>query len=163
VLASGATLLHARRLQHDVLLDSTEGTLRLRGCALRLRSDGGQVILTFKGAVQPGQMKVREEHQTAVADPAAIEAVLEGLGFHPWFRYEKYREEYTAPGVIIAIDETPVGTYVEIEGEEAAIVATAHALGRTEDDFIRRSYRTLFVEGGEAAGLSGPDMVFSGR
>ena len=63
-----------------------------------------------------------------------------------WFRYEKYREEFSAEDVIIAIDETPVGTFVEIEGGEEHIHQTAAALGKTPDDYILDSYRTLFVQ-----------------
>ena len=63
-----------------------------------------------------------------------------------WFRYEKYREEFSAHDVVIAIDETPVGTFVEIEGGEAAIHQTAAALGRTPDDYITDSYRFLFLQ-----------------
>jgi adenylate cyclase class 2 len=105
-------------------------------------------------------MKIREEHETAVTDPIALSRLLEGLGFHVWFRYEKFREEFAAPGVVIAVDETPVGTYVEIEGEESAIVSTASALGRTEADFILQSYRSLFVAATAAGTVSGPDMIF---
>jgi adenylate cyclase class 2 len=108
-------------------------------------------------------MKTRDEYETLVADGAALREVLHGLGFDAWFRYEKYREEFSAPGVIIAIDETPVGTYVEIEGDEQAIVRTAAALGRSEADFLRQSYRTLFDERRETAGLTGPDMLFPAR
>jgi adenylate cyclase class 2 len=117
-------------------------------------------MLTFKGAPQPGAMKVREEHETLVADGDALSRILDGLGFRVWFRYEKYREEFSVPGVTIAIDETPVGTFVELEGAEDAIRATAAALGRSEPDFIRQSYQALFTAQREAAGLAGPDMVF---
>jgi adenylate cyclase class 2 len=160
VLAAGAVPLRPRRLQRDALFDADDGTLKQRGCALRVRTDGDLTILTFKGTPQPGLMKTREEHETAVADPIALAHLLEGLGFQVWFRYEKFREEFVAPDVVIAVDETPVGTYVEIEGEEHAIIATASALGRTEADFIRQSYRALFIAASAAGEIVGPDMIF---
>ena len=89
--------------------------------------------------------------------------MLEELGLHVWFRYEKYREEYAAEDVTIAIDETPVGTFVEIEGGEEGILAMAEALGRTPTDFVLDSYRALFIKHREQFGLTGANMVFSGE
>ncbi len=160
MLTAGAAPLRPRRLQRDAVFDAPGGPLKASGCALRVRADGTTTFLTFKGPPQPGVMKTRDEHETVVADADALGKILTGLGYTVWFRYEKYREEFSAPGVVIAIDETPVGTFVEIEGDEHAIIATASAMGRSESDFIRQSYRSLFTEGAQAAGLTGPDMVF---
>lgn len=163
VLATGAAPLRGRRLQEDALFDTDDERLRRRRCVLRVRSESGRSLLTFKGPVQPGAMKVREEHETVIGDGDVMCRVLEELGLHVWFRYQKYREEYSAADVTIAIDETPVGTFVEIEGGESAIVETANALGRTPADFILDSYRALFVRHRDAFGLSGTDMVFAGE
>lgn len=162
ILAAGATPLRSRRLQEDALFDTSDESLRRRRCVLRVRSDGGKSLLTFKGPVQPGRMKTREEHETVIADGEVLKRVFEEMGLHVWFRYQKYREEYSADDVVIALDETPVGTFVELEGGEDAIVATAQALGRTPSDFIVDSYRSLFVAHRSAAGLTGGDMVFPG-
>ena len=67
--------------------------------------------------------------------------VLEELGFRVWFRYEKYREEFAHEDVTIAIDETPVGTFVEIEGSEQGIHDMAAALARKPADYVTDSYR----------------------
>jgi len=163
VLATGARLLRARRLQRDVLFDSTDGHLRRQGCALRIRTDESSTVLTFKGPVQPGPFKAREEHETIVGDGDALVRILHGMGLEPWFRYEKYREEFGIPGLVIAIDETPIGTFVELEGDAEGIATLASALGRTEADYVRGSYRSLFVETRAAAGLTGPDMLFPPR
>ena len=65
-----------------------------------------------------------------------------------------------AADVTVALDETPVGTYVEIEGGEQGIHDMARALGRTEADFILDSYRTLFARYREAHGVASANMVF---
>jgi adenylate cyclase, class 2 len=156
----GATPLRGRRLQEDSLLDTSDDRLFGRRCVLRLRSEGGKSLLTFKGPVRPGVMKLREEHETVVADGDALLTILHELGLHVWFRYEKYREEFAAEDVVIAIDETPVGTFVEIEGGEEHIHRTAAALGKTPADYLTDSYRTLFVEYCRRHGLATSDMLF---
>jgi adenylate cyclase class 2 len=160
ILATGATPLLGRRLQEDALLDNDEEELRRRRCVLRVRTENGKSRLTFKGPVQPGLMKVREEIETVVGDGAILLRVLEELGLHIWFRYEKYREEFAHEDVIVAIDETPVGVFVEIEGGEQGIAAMAEALGRTPDDYILDSYRGLYLRYREEHGLTSSDMVF---
>lgn len=160
ILAAGATPLRCRRLQEDALLDTEDETLRRRQCALRIRTESGKSLLTFKGPVQPGRMKVRDEQETVVSDGAVLQRVFEELGLHVWFRYQKYREEYAAEDVTIAIDETPVGTFVEIEGGEQGILAMTAALGRSPSDFILDSYRSLFVRHRDSQGSSAAHMVF---
>ena len=162
ILALGATPLHGRRLQEDALLDTADESLRRQQATLRVRSESGKSLLTFKGPVLPGLLKIREEHETVVADGIALLAVLEGLGLHIWFRYEKFREEFEADDLVMAVDETPVGVFVELEGSEAAIHETSRALGRTPADYITASYRFLFLQHRDANGLAGPDMVFAG-
>ena len=161
IIAAGATPLRCRRLQEDALLDTDDESMRRRGCALRIRTENGKSVLTFKGPVQPGRMKIREEHETIVSDGVVLQHVLEELGLHVWFRYEKYREEFAAEEVIIALDETPVGIFVELEGGENGILALATALGRSPDDFIVDSYRSLFIRHRAAHGLDGQHMVFA--
>jgi adenylate cyclase class 2 len=160
VLATGATPLLGRRLQEDSLLDTPEEDLRRRRCVLRVRMENGKSRLTYKGPVQPSAMKLREEIETVVGDGEILLRVFEELGMHVWFRYEKYREEFAHEDVIIAVDETPVGVFVEIEGSEGGILAAAATLGRTPDDYIVDSYRSLFLKHRDEFGLVGPDMVF---
>ena len=161
ILATGATPLRCRRLQEDALLDTEDEDLRRRRCVLRIRTDSGKSLLTFKGPVQPASMKVRDEYETVIGDGQMLQTVFEELGLHVWFRYEKYREEYSAEDVTIALDETPVGTFVEIEGSEDGILSMTAALGRSPSDFILDSYRSLFIQHRERYGFSSTDMVFN--
>lgn len=167
VRAAGATPSGPRRLQDDALFDSSDGLLRQKGCIVRVRTerwmDGrtpDAITLTFKGPVQPGRMKIREEQETRVENGAALRRVLEALDLQPWFRYQKYREEFAAPELTVAIDETPVGTFIELEGGEEAIVTMTTLLGRTPGDFIRDSYYRLFQARREEYGLTGAHMIF---
>jgi adenylate cyclase, class 2 len=160
VLATGATPLLGRRLQEDSLLDTEDEQFRRRRCVLRVRRENGKSRITFKGPVQPSAMKLREELETVVGDGDVLLRVFEELGLHIWFRYEKYREEFAHEDVIVAIDETPVGVYIEIEGSERGIADMAVALGRSETHYILDSYRALFLTEREEHGLTGPDMVF---
>lgn len=161
VLAAGATPLRGRRLQEDCLLDTEDERLRRARCVLRVRSEGGKSLLTYKGPVQAADMKLREEKETIVADGDVLLQIFAALGLHVWFRYEKYREEFAAEDLVIAIDETPVGTFVEIEGGEARIHEMAAALGRTRADYITDSYRAIFLQARLERGLQGNDMVFA--
>jgi adenylate cyclase class 2 len=157
VLATGALPFRPRRRQVDTLFDSRDNSLARRSTTLRVRVEDGQSFVTFKGPVQPGVMKTREELETAIGDAAVFVSILGALGFHPGFKYEKYREEFRTPGAILAVDETPVGVFVEIEGEEDAVHALASAMGRAPADYITDSYRTLFLREGARSG----NMLFA--
>jgi adenylate cyclase class 2 len=160
VLAAGATPLRCRRLQEDSLLDTDDESLRRRRCVLRIRVENGKSRITFKGPVQPSLMKVRDEFETMIGDGVLLLHIFEELGFHVWFRYEKYREEFSREDVTVAIDETPVGVFVELEGSEHGITATAEALGIRPELYVLDSYRGLFLQLRETFGLTGSDMVF---
>lgn len=160
ILAAGATPLRCRRLQEDCLLDTEDETLRRRRCVLRIRTESGKSLVTFKGPVQPSRLKVREELETVVGDGATLLRMFEELGLHVWFRYEKYREEYSAEDVTIAVDETPIGTFVEIEGSEHGIIVMTEAIGRSAADFVLDSYRCLFAKHRDEHGFPASDMLF---
>jgi adenylate cyclase class 2 len=160
ILACGATPLRGRRMQEDVLLDRADELLRGRRSVLRVRTEIGRSLVTYKGPVQPSPMKLREERETVVADGETMAYILEQLGFHPWFTYQKYREEFGCESATIALDETPIGTFVEVEGSEAAITAVAAGLGLGPKDFLNDSYRSLYVRYCEEKGIPIGDMVF---
>jgi adenylate cyclase class 2 len=158
--AVGATPLRGRRLQEDSLLDTEDNELFQRRSALRVRIENGKSLLTFKGPVQPSTVKMREEHETVVGDGEVLLTILRELGWHVWFRYEKYREEFAAEDVVIAIDETPIGVFVEIEGSEDRIHRAATAMGKTPRDYVTASYRSLYLDHCRERGLDAGDMLF---
>jgi adenylate cyclase class 2 len=156
VLGIGATLARARHFEDNVLLDDDAGTLRQRGSVLRVRRVDDAGVLTYKGPVQMVEgIKSREELETALADPAAAQSVLVALGYRPMFRYQKYREVYDHGDVEIVIDETPIGVFLEVEGEIGAIHRTAAELGFGPADYVAASYAALFFGSGGRG-----DMIF---
>jgi len=152
----GAELVRKRHLEDNVLLDDAARSLARRGCVLRVRRNDLGGVLTYKGprAEREG-VKTRVEWETTVADADALAAIVAALGFRPVFRYQKYREVYRLGDVEVVLDETPIGSFLEIEGEIGAIHAAAVQLGFGPADYIRDSYPALYA----AAGGRG-DMVF---
>jgi adenylate cyclase class 2 len=152
----GASRKRGRHLEDNVLFDFAGGPLRTRGHVLRLRSTPEGAILTFKGPyrVEAG-LKSREEVEAASAEGEALRIILDRLGLVPMFRYQKYREAFSWKGQEIVVDETPIGVYIEIEGDGAGIREAAAALGFGSGDYITDSYAALF----RAAGGTG-DMLF---
>ena len=159
----GATPQQARRLQSDCLLDRETDPLADLRCTLRVRSDGDHARVTFKGAPLPGPTTAREELETTVGDPELLIRLFERLGYRVWFRYQKYREEYRHGGLVIAIDEAPIGVFMELEGDEREVLDLAAALGHEPADFILDSYRALFVRHLERTGSRATDMLFETR
>ena len=157
VHALGASLQKARHLEDNVLYDDAESSLFRAGQALRLRRADGHAIVTHKGPrLERGDgIKSRSETEIEVSDADAFHGILSALGYRKVFRYQKYRETYRWREVEIVIDETPIGTFLEIEGPVNVIHEAARALGRGPADYIADSYAALFM----ASGGTG-DMVF---
>lgn len=159
----GLALAHARTFEVNVLFDTNDASLRGRGVLLRVRQFGERWTLTYKGPGQAGRHKVREELEMALQEPEAFLAILDRLGFHRSFRYEKYRTEYYDSEGVLTIDETPIGNFLELEGTPAWIDRTAALLGYGEPDYITKSYGRLYLEHCAREGREPADMVFSGR
>jgi adenylate cyclase, class 2 len=149
-------LVRPRHFEDNLLLDDESRSLVARGLVLRIRRTAEASVLTYKGPRREVEgVKSRPEIEVHVSSAEAGLALLDGLGFRPVFRYQKYRETYRWRQVEIVIDETPVGTFLEIEGPVAAIHEAAQALGYGQEDYILDSYAALFL----ARGGRG-DMVF---
>lgn len=142
---SGARLVAPRHFEANDLYDDSEGSIGKRGCALRLRRTPDGALLTFKGPAQfAGGVKTREERETAVADPDELDRILTGLGYRPRFRYEKDREEWTLERCVVALDETPIGSFVEVEGDPTEIRGVLPRLGLDPADALPYSYAELY-------------------
>jgi adenylate cyclase class 2 len=159
----GAREVHPRAFEDNVLYDVADRALARSGRLLRLRRYGAATILTFKAPV-PGEHrhKVRVEHETAVADPDAMRRILEGLGFAPVYRYQKYRTGFLAGGVAASVDETPLGTFVELEGSPDEVDRVARALGCDESRYVLLTYRELQEREAAARGVPAGDLLMPG-
>jgi adenylate cyclase class 2 len=152
----GAQVTRARHIEDNLLFDFEGRVLRGRGHVLRLRETPSGAVLTFKGPYRLDDgLKSREEIEAGSADGSALRAILNRLGFVPVFRYQKYREAFSWQGQEIDLDETPIGTFLEIEGDGPGIHAAATALGFGPDDYLTDSYAALFRTSGGTG-----DMLF---
>lgn len=162
--AAGATLRAAAHAESNVLFDDARGELSGRGRTLRLRTAGPDVILTFKGPPRfESGVKIREEREVRVSDAAEATALLAGIGLIPRFRYEKNREEWDHGGCAIALDETPIGRFLEIEGNPAAIRRVVAQLGLDFSEAIPYSYPNLYARRRREDPRLPPDMTFEAR
>ena len=160
----GAALEKERHEESNDLYDDAQGRLSGAGCALRLRRATGEIRLTFKGPPRFDQgVRTREERETTVGNPVEMAAILERLGLAPSFRYEKRREEWQLHGCAVALDETPIGDFVEIEGNPAAIRRAVASLALDFASAIPYSYPHLYALKRQENPALPRDMVFAPR
>jgi len=159
----------ARHFEDNWLLDSTDHYLSARAAVLRVRSAAGGGSITYKeqadDAAPASQFKKRIEIETAIDDPESAVAIFERLGFRKWFRYQKYRTVYhaTLPDeskLQVMFDETTLGAFVELEGEEEIIARAVKLLGVTPAEYVLESYLAIQAEHCLRQGKPLEDMIF---
>lgn len=130
--------------EESVLWDR-DGELISKGSALRLRRYSGRSLLTWKGPQTPDPaLKIRPEIQTIITDHAAMEGILTALGYAPVFRMSKRRATFQRDGLEACLDETPFGSYLELEGDPQSIRLAMEHLGLDASHIEPRSYAALF-------------------
>ncbi len=142
-----------RVLEKNHIFDSADGRLRAAGSALRLRvatpAEGGAptTVLTFKGPVEPGRLKRRQEVEVAVSDAGLALELLAAVGFVESLVYTKRRESYRLGDCRIELDEVPdLGCFVEIEGpDESAISRVQDLIGLAGVAHQPRSYVAMLA------------------
>src|SRR5213083_1012351 len=117
-----------------------------------------------------GPHKIREEIEVEVGDAGTLTKIFEGLGMSGWFRYEKYRTTFRLPaskawanGLLIELDETPIGTFVELEGPAGAIDRAVEELGYSKRDYVLKNYLRLYMEDCRRKGEQPRHMLFPNR
>ncbi len=182
----GARVVRPRLHERNALFDTAEGSLARREQLLRIRTelpvgrsrkDASRTIVTFKRPVVTTRAgknlerhKVREEIEMEVSDAKALATIFEGLGMNRWFQYEKFRTTFCLPasnawaaGLLIELDETPIGVFLELEGPASAIDRAAKALGFEKRDYILANYMVLYREDCRRRGKAPRDMLFAPR
>ena len=163
--------------KHGQLLRIRTETPEVRGKSKKA-GPKQRVVLTFKQPMVQtpvaglesssyGSYKIRDEIELEITDPGNLTRIFEGLGMSGWFRYEKYRTTFRLPdskawanGLLIELDETPIGTFVELEGPASAIDRAAEGLGFTKHDYVLKNYLRLYMEDCRRKGEEPHHMVF---
>jgi adenylate cyclase class 2 len=158
----GFRVVQRRSLEDNVLFDSVKHSLGKHGKLIRIRRVRGRGLLTFKGPSMRSKHKKREEIEIDFPDPDRLQEILDKIGFHAVFRYEKYRTEYSARSAAgtIMLDETPIGNFLEIEGSPSWIDRTAKLLGFKHSDYLKASYGSLYRTYCREQGKRVKDMLF---
>jgi adenylate cyclase class 2 len=168
--------------EQNILYDTPQSHLRRRKMLLRLRIETlaqknapitarkERVILTSKAPPvpqrnsKPSRYKIRaEREQVASISSLQYEKTLTSLGFRPTFRYDKFRTTFRLPNLHLDLDETPAGTYLELEGTPQAIDRAAKSLGFTKKDYLRATYWDLYAADCRRRGTKPKNMLFRAR
>ena len=148
--------------EFNLRYDFPDGSLVAKKQVLRLRKDT-QARLTFKG---PGIMEqdvlTRKEIEVEVSDFDATNRLLEALGYQVIMMYEKFRANYLMDKLVLSVDETPLGLFIELEGESPAQVRrAADALGLDWDARINFSYSALLNIFNQSTGHTFRDLSYA--
>jgi adenylate cyclase, class 2 len=146
----GYTVKIPRTLESDQLYDRADQALRQSDQILRLRTRGSRSTLTYKGPAERAPHKSREELEVDISDGSTFVRILEALGYQPTFRYQKFRTTFASSlasggqSGLITLDETPIGEFLELEGEADWIDKTAVRLEFSANDYVTASYAALY-------------------
>jgi adenylate cyclase class 2 len=168
----GFRLITPRTYEHNTLFDTPFRDLRAKRQILRLREYGGVHTLTHKRIDESAnsdisRYKIRIETETTVSDPHALAEVFAQLGYLPAFIYEKYRTEYsifdptTNATPHLVLDETPIGTYAELEGPTDWIDRTLVTLDVDPAACLTDSYGKLFLDWKQRTGSPADHLTFA--
>ncbi len=175
----GFALESPRTFEMNTLFDTPGRDLRARHQVLRIRQYGDVCTLTHKrmpeadGAgttADATRYKTRIETETTVAEGEALAAIFRELGYGPVFVYEKFRTVWSdvagvsGPGTAAAhlvLDETPIGTWAELEGPVEWIDQTLGRLGVDAAAGLTDSYGKLFLDWKARTGSSAEHLTFA--
>ena len=149
--------------------DTQGHALLVDGKGLRLRLNrnvdtGAQTnVITYKGPLQQGSLKAREEVELTVDNTGDAVELLKRLGFHLTLSFEKRRESWRLGACRVELDEVPhLGQFVEIEGpDEATVLRERESLGLSNRSIVKASYIGLLMDHLREAGQSTASITFA--
>jgi len=161
----GFHLVTPRSFESNILYDTPGRSLRLKRELVRIRSYNGRWLLTHKRVPDTGigedRHKHRVETETELSDGPALADVFASIGFVPVFKYEKWRAEWADESGHCVVDETPLGTFAELEGPPEWIDRIAQQLAVPLEDRITLSYGRLFEQWKAETGSAAQDLTFA--
>lgn len=157
-----AILLSNRTHELNYRFDTTDQKIARQMQVLRLRQDQS-ATLTFKSAADPAsEVSSRQEIEFEVGDFDTARRFLQALGYEVSIVYEKFRTTYQLDDCLLMLDELPYGTFLEIEGKDAAAIKkTAEMLGLYWDTRIKLSYLAIFYKLKDKLKFKADNLVFS--
>ena len=153
-----------RTFERNVLYDTPERRLRLDRQILRIRQYGDKWVLTHKAIPAEGDVGPTSsvsKPRLPIGDGETVAAIFASLGFTPAFTYEKWRTEWTDGTGHCVIDETPIGTFAELEGPEDWIDKTSTALAVDAGEMTNLSYGRMFELWKAETGSPANDLTFA--
>jgi adenylate cyclase class 2 len=142
----GASRLHPRLRESNLLFDTDDGLLATTRRVLRLRCVETHNVLTYKGpATFRGAIKSRREIELDIGSAESMIDLLAALGYTPTIRYEKEREGWRMRDVRVDLDHTPMGEFIELEGPPDELEAVARALSLDPESAVTGSYVDLWL------------------
>jgi adenylate cyclase class 2 len=148
---TGAEVVRGEEFEENTIY--TGPGLDPRTRVLRLRRVNGRAFFTFKERdPSPSAVKRQREEETEVSDADALAAILEALGYRPALVYEKRRATWRLNDTEVVLDELPFGLFLEIEGEEAAILEAEKLLGLQDAEAEHAPYPELTIRHGTKKG-----------
>jgi len=158
----GANKVQERTYEYNLRFDTQDHELTRKDQVLRLRKDTADRV-TYKG---PGfaldGVYHRDEIEFMVSDFDATQAFLEALGYRVSLIYEKYRTVYTFDDILVALDELPIGNFIEIEGPGGGSIREAsQKLGLLWSAHITESYASLFQNACQTIGIRPSNLTFA--
>jgi adenylate cyclase class 2 len=103
---------------------------------------------------------VRLERESVIRNPGRWHRKIASLGLRPSFIYEKFRSAFELSGLHLELDETPVGTFLELEGSPKAIDHAARELGFRPRHYMRATYWDVYAAECRHRGRPLKNMVF---